>query len=383
MSRVRTIGYASLAVAVVTSATLGPHWLWDLQAPRPIEVVIVDKTVPFQNYREHENFVWLLHNWKMPDRSGRFAHSATDYVGFDPTNKVGHDLRAEDLGSADVLFVADTYGVYVGDYEVPGDVAALERSPLIYGGFTSTEADAVKRFAARGGLVIGEFNTFASPTADEPRQILEQVHGLKWTKWVGRYWPDLQDKNEVPPWLGEVYERLYGRPFDIQGAAFVFVRDDAEMVILRRDVHLESEILTLHRTDAAPELTGLPQSGAFWYWLDLLEARGAEVIYEYRLDVTPEGRRALETAGLPERFPAVLRHGPKKNVWYLAGDFVDTPVELGPARRWGLLTLRRWRSAIIGGGSGEQLMWGWYAPLLEKILLSRSSTSAVEAVALR
>src|SRR3546814_9473159 len=53
-------------------------------------------------------------------------------------------LTAARLENADVLVIADTYGVYVGDYERPGEQAALERSPKIYGGVDEAEARAIE-----------------------------------------------------------------------------------------------------------------------------------------------------------------------------------------------------------------------------------------------
>ncbi|MCC7384013.1 MAG: hypothetical protein IT384_19380 [Deltaproteobacteria bacterium] len=367
-----TLRRIAMGVAVLGLLVFGPHAWW-LQLPyRRLEVVVVDKSIPFPKYREHQNLHWLLHAWKVIDHRNTFIEPTRDYRGFDPFQKRGHDLVAADLEHAAAVFIADTYGVYVGDYLRPGEVAALERSPKIYGGLTSSEAASLINFARRGGLVIGEFNTFASPTPDGVRAEMERLFGARWTKWVARYWPDVRDENEVPPWIGRVYERVYQRPFDLEGAALIFVRDDVDMVVLQPEVHLEPEVLLLERTGGAPELEGLPDTGEYRFWLDVVEAREEDVLYQYRVATNPDGAVLLRQHGLGTRFPAVIRHraaGMPGHAWYFAGDFIDTAIELGdPERAW----LLPWRRYVRRGTPEERFFWGWYTPVLDQVLFGEA-----------
>lgn len=358
----KRIAKAVPAVLLLAALIFGPHQLFELRPGTTGVVVVVDKTVPFEKYREHENIHWLLHALKIAGPDGRYLEPHTDYLGFDPKARTGRDLRSEDLDAADLLFVADTYGVYAGDYEQPGDVAALERSPKIYGGFSQAEAEMIDRFVGEEcKSVIAEFNTFGSPTGDAARAILERRFGARWTRWVARYWPNVRDENEVPSWVGKVYERVFDRPFDLEGPALIFVRDDTDMVVLQPSRHFEDEeeIITLQKTAHAPE--HWPDEGAYYFWLDVIEADRPDVLYEYRVEVNEAGRRELEAHGLRPVFPAVVR---RPGTTYLAGDFVDLPVELGDPEQAGLLTLRRFR-AFLGGTYNERFIWGWYAPLME------------------
>ncbi len=354
---------------VVLALALGPHVAWWLTRSRSLRVVIVDKTVPFRNYREHAAVPWILHAMKVRAPTGRFLDPALDYVGFDPETKTGHDLTDADLASADTLVVTDTYGVYAGDYENPDEHAALERSAKIYGGLSNGEAAAIDAFAARGGLVVAEFNTFASPTETAARTRLEGLFGVRWTRWVARYWPDLQDANEVPRWVGATYERVYHAPFNVTGAGFVFVHEDGDIVVLREKEDLDPDVLTQDRTPAGAEF-GLPERGAFRYWIDVLEAKGAEVLYEHVVHATSGGWRKLAAHGLPLRFPAITRRGV---TYYFAGDFADSGIERGsPERAW-LLGYRRTRANGCGGAGGdESFFWGFYAPIMERLLASRA-----------
>jgi hypothetical protein len=359
---------------------LAPRIAWYFARSRTLNVVVVDKTVPFRNYREHAVVAWLLRALKIRDGSGAFLDPATGYKGFDPASKTGHDLTDADLASADALVITDTYGVYRGDYEHPGDVAALERSPKIYGGLSDDEASAIAAFDARGGLVLAEFNTFASPTAPSAREHLEQLFGVRWTRWVARYWPDLQDPREVPRWVGAAYERAYGAPFDLTGAGLVFVHEDGDIVVLREKGDLEGDVITQERTPIGVEF-GFPPRGTFWYWIDVVDAAGAEVLYEHVVHATEAGRQKLAAHGLPARFPAMTRHagsgtGPGAGVgaaYYFAGDFADSGLELGsPERAW-LLGYKETRtSAGCGGARDDSFFWGFYAPIVSRLLVSRA-----------
>jgi hypothetical protein len=366
--RTRIVRTAVVLGAILAFA-LGPHAAWWLILPRTLRVVLVDKTVPFPNYREHAAIPWLLHAMKIRSSAGAFLDPARDYRGFDPTTKTGHDLTADDLASADTLVVTDTYGVYEGDYARPGEHAALERSAKIYGGLSYAEAMAIDGFATRGGLVLAEFNTFASPTEPAARSRLEAVFGLRWTRWVARYWSDLQDVNEVPRWVGAAYERVYGAPFDLIGSGLVFVHEDGDIVVLRGKQDLDRDVLTQERTPTGAEF-GFPERGTFRYWIDVVEASGADVLYEHLVHATASGETKLAAHGLPLRFPAMTRRGV---AYYFAGDFADSSLDLGsPERAW-LLGYRQSRANGCGGaGSDESFFWGFYAPIMERLLASRA-----------
>jgi hypothetical protein len=369
-ARIIRIGRIGALVGLALAVAVAPHVAWWFAPARALGVVLVDKTVPFRNYREHAAIAWLLHALKIHQKTGGFLDPARDYLGFDPATKTGRDLTPEDLATADVLVVADTYGAYTGDYTHPGEQAALERSPKIYGGLSVAEAFAIEAFAAKGGMVLAEFNTFASPTSAAARSRLEQLFGVRWTRWVARYWPDLQDANEVPRWVGATYERVYGAPFDLTGAGLVFVHEDGDIVVLREKVDLDGDVLTQDRTSTGAEF-GFPERGQFWYWIDVLDAAGSDVLYEHVVHTTAAGQAKLEGHGLRLRFPAVTRRG---EAYYFAGDFVDNAMELGnPERAW-LLGYRQARATggCGGGGRDESFFWGFYAPIVSRLLSSRA-----------
>jgi hypothetical protein len=218
-------------------------------------------------------------------------------------------------------------------------------------------------------MVIGEFNTFASPTEDVPRARLEARFGVRWTKWVARYWPNLQDPNEVPRWVGRVYEHVTGRPYDLTGGGLVFVRDDTDIAVLRNGEDLGPGVVSQERLPAGTAF-GFPERGGFRYWMDILVATDAEVLYEHVVDATPAGARSLAAHGLPRRFPALTK---LRDVWYFAGDFVDNSLDLGNPELAALLAYREERVGCSRGATLEEsFFWGWYVPIVSRLLASRA-----------
>lgn len=361
---------AALLLALVIE---GPRLLWQWQDARTLNLLIVDKSVPFRLYREHASIPWLLRALKIQNPNGRFMDEARDYIGFDPVERKGQTLTPDHLREADVVYVADTYGVYVGDYEHPGDVAALERSPKIYGGLDASEANALKTYAERGGLLIAEFNAFASPTEDDVRAELEKLFGIRWTHWVARYWENIQDENEVPKWVGRLYERVYKRRFDLEGPAFVFVHEDSDMVVLRPGEHLDDRMLTIERTDQRPELfTGIRGDVQFVHWLDVVECSDCEVLYSYRMLTTPQGAWELHAHQVPAVFPALVRRKGDLSVYYLAGDMVDNAIDKGDPERGWILPWNRYTSPALSSNPDEQFFWRWFAPVFESLVTPRT-----------
>jgi hypothetical protein len=122
---------------------------------------------------------------------------------------------------------------------------------------------------------------------------------------------------------------------------------------------------------AGGALFGFPERGVFADWMDVVESTGSEVIYHHVVDATPAGGSKLAAHGLAARFPAVTR---RWNAWYFAGDFDAGSLDLGnPERAW-LIPFRRAMAGYVGGGGQARaaFFWGWYAPIVSRLLSSRA-----------
>ena len=127
----------------------------------------------------------------------------------------------------DLIYIADTYGVYREDFtqviEKDGEKLTISASTdpellktlydegeidvhmdfskLIFGGLSEADLDVLEAHVKREGDVFFEFNAFCDPTPPNVRQRAENLVGLNWTGWSGRFLPDPHDKNDVPHWL--------------------------------------------------------------------------------------------------------------------------------------------------------------------------------------
>lgn len=364
-----------LALAVVLLLPWACHRL----APEhDLAVVVVDKTVPFANWREHRPLFWLLDHRKIVRPGGVPYDPALDYLGPTPGPEPGdrpvrtRDLHAADLERADLLYLADTYGVYEGDLESGAAMrTTLDRTPKIYGGLTADEARAAVAFVAGGGTLAAEFNTFASPTGSGAAAAIQDILGVRWTRWIGRYFPRLEDTDEVPPWMRRNWEREWDDTWEFQGPGFVLVQEDAHVEVLRVGEEVRTRGLRIERSEPVDPLLRDARDVTYPFWFDVVEAdAGVDVLARYRWEVTDPGRERLAARGLPVTFPAVTRRfAPGGGVaYYFAGDFVDSPIGFTPMPFAGYLGFKRRFEAVRYAPSDAEFYWRFYAPMMSRML---------------
>ena len=232
---------------------LGSWALWTAKPASTLDIVVLDKTVPYTNRIEHRSLFWLLGHLKIQKPGGAPYEMDRDYLGAFPGPTPGDppartiDLTAERAARADLVYLADSYGVYRDDLlSGPLMKAALERSPKIYGGLEPAEAEAAAAAVRAGKVLVAEFNTLGSPTGERARALLEETLGVDWTGWIGRWFTRLDDRGEVPEWMRRDYEREWNRPWEFTGPGFVLMQGDAHCEVLRAPEEVAAIGLTLH-----------------------------------------------------------------------------------------------------------------------------------------
>lgn len=364
-----------LGLLVLTCVSAPVRW-W-LKPDRALRVQVLDKTVPHRDYREHAALYWVLRHEKVPAVDGdRTWAPAEHYRGFHPdpadgeAHGTGDVLIPDDLRDADLLYLADAYGVYRGDYE-QGGRAALDYSPMIYGGVQVEEVAAIEEFVAGGGNLVAEFNTFASPTGGEARARLEALLGVDWSGWSGRYFVELADDAEVPAWAARLWRRHHGTEWSFHGPGYLLVHEDTRIAVLREPFDVQYPGLALHTVARHPLVAGVLENVRFTYWFDVVARRpGSQVVASFRFEPTDSGRAILDQQGIPMAFPAVVIAGERPFRAYLAGDFSDAGGSLGPHWAEGLPWLNRalLRLRFPRQSGHEPFYWGFYIPLTTRLL---------------
>ncbi len=356
---------------------------WGCYLSRPateMKVVVLNKTVPYRTWVEHRSLFWLMKHLKIRNRAGESYNSRKDYLGAFPGLEPGdrpaatRDLALSDALGADLVYIADTYGVYEDDLKSGSRMkAALERSRKIYGGLEQSEADAAVAALHAGKKLVVEFNTLASPTGTAARETMEQALGVRWTRWVGRYFPRLEDEDEVPRWLVENYELESDRPWEFEGAGYVLLQDDAHVEVLRVGEESKRDGLVLMREQPVDPVLNEARDGvSYAFWFSIVEpSDDVKVLATFRWNLTQEGQNRLLARGLPMTFPAVVRRmAPGGGVaYYFAGDFADNPMPQIQVPLAGYTRFKRSFERVRLYPSEASFYWRFYVPMMSRILL--------------
>lgn len=369
MNRGGVLRWALVVIGLVMLAALLPYAAWYLIPAKPISALIVDKTVPEDSRREHTGLMWVLNHLRYVRTDGEPWRYERDYAGFVPLPNGHYQVRPLPATARgyDFIYLADTYGVYIDDFERLN--VAGTHSPKIYGGMSPAEVRAIREGVDAGATLVGEFNTFASPTEGDARAGLEDLFGVTWTGWAGRRFDDLTPNVEVPVWAVTDYQKQYGRPWAFSGPGILFVHESGRLVVLAEPGDIERDGVTLAFEPGRAAAYHARDEVPYHYWFDIVQPRaGTTVEARYNLAVTDYGRLVLTRAKIPWSFPAILRRaGPKAPIYYFAGDFADNRFVPSWTRYRGAAATARWMPATLQSVT-NLFYWRVYEPLLETIL---------------
>lgn len=369
-----------IVLLLLLSALAAPRVLWQQESMRLLPLLIVDKTVPDQSYREHTALIWTLNHFKIQAPQELWA-KATDYLGFTPPPVgekpalEGPPLRAEALNGKDWLVLADSYGVYRQDFRLAlqesqnKELESPDYSEKIYGGFDADEVTVIENFVAQGGHLWAEFNTFASPTHGAPRERLEKVLGVNWTGWAGRFFEALENEEEVPAWARRNWKQNHGTEWTFKGPGWLLVHEDSRIEVLQEGPDIESNGLKIYLQGEDPLTKNCYDRVPFHYWFDILTpTENAQVLAQYRLGLKDSGREILKKAGIPENFPALVKASSNPLVLYFAGDASDAGLDRGNYKLKGRMYWKQLGRFQEYSTEQRAYFWEFYLPLMQNIL---------------
>lgn len=350
---------------------------WSFQPKKPLQVLILDKTVPTLERNKHRSLSWILAHNKYVKHNKRKYSYTKDYFGFVPLKPLRNKewdrnpIRLGDVlimaDSFDVAYFADTYGVYFNDWYA--GINTSNRSRLIYGGLSNSDYLFMMEMYDRQKLVIAEYNILAYPTDPLNRDKTETLLDVHWTEWTGKYFETLDTIADptFPKWMVRLYQNQYRKTWDFTKSGIILLKNNNRIIVLEDETHLEFDTPFIYTTEHGSENFDLPYKIPFTNWFEIVETTGNDVVANFKIQTNEVGDSVLQNFFLPETFPAILQSSGPTPYFYFAGDFADNKVPIKTAYFKGIEKLK---FLFIGRdpASETKFYWEYYKPMMTQIL---------------
>ena len=349
---------------------------WSFQPKKPIDIVILDKTVPTLDRLNHRSFNWILTNERFVKKENKSSYSyRKDYYGFSPTRplkekgftkKEYHLSEMMDLPEKiDAIYFADTYGVFFNDWYA--GVNKSRKSRKIYGGLNNVDYLLINEMRKKNKLVILEYNSFDYPTPAFESYRAQEKMGISFTGWSGKYFAKLDSTSKnFPIWMTSMYRKEYNKPWTFTKAGIVLLTEK-NIIVLEEGTQLKDPLPYIVTDEANCTKYGVPASVAFDNWFDIINPLESNVISKFRLETTALGDTALSNNSLSSEFPAVIQEPVEKRTYYFSGDFATNKVSYWTSRLKGFDKLK---GVLYSDkpNDARRFFWLYYKPLINTIL---------------
>ncbi len=365
IKRIWIIGLCLLVLLIAL-----PFILWYVEPGKECRMAIIDIVVPDETRHEPNGIVFLLNYLKYKKSSNASFDIQKDYYGFFPTGKEkSYELKPlpHDYDNYDVIYLADSYGVFERNLPWIEKEREGSRQRVIYGGLEEEQwLHIVNRLMKKEkSLFIAEYNAFATPTKKEVRESITNYLGVEWSGWVGRHFEELDfEKNEdIPSWIANEF----GDSWKYSGPGFILVNDlDFQVVVLEESKHVLDKGISISFTEEGEDFFGLNKSPYYSGWFDLVTAKqGSTVLAHYSWNLTESGKELLEENGVPAEFAAVTKseHGSSTS-FYFAGNYSEINKLPRIYKFKGLQKLY----SIVDKYSERAFYWSTYFPMMDRML---------------
>ncbi|MCB8994900.1 MAG: hypothetical protein H6538_04760 [Bacteroidales bacterium] len=330
-----------LLVIIIVLPVTG-RLLWMVKKDKPIDILIINKTVQKSTKNEVKTLCWALNFEKFVDTQNNLYNYHYDYLGFFP-DAITEDrkiktFKLEDVSSLsdskDVLYYVDNAGV---DYKLS---KKKDAKSIIYGGFNQNDYFLLKEMLGKKKLVVTEYNFFSPPTDDLVRYNTEKLLDVYSQGWKGKFFADLSRKNvaeEVPSIWFDRYQQGSSSDWDFSGPGILLLNYvQNRVLVLPAAKYMSSKYPEVVTNEEFAKEYNLPAEAAFSNWFDISYEGKNTVVSDFNLNLNKEGQDLLHNNGIDGVFPAVIA-SPDKRFYYLAGDFSKSPVFM-PMSRLGYLS---------------------------------------------
>jgi len=371
----KTLLIVVIILAVIIALPVINLIRWSAQTKKPLDIIIVDKTVPDMDRDHHKPFSWILTNERFVKKEGNTSYSYTkDYYGFFPQHPIRdkkwdrNDYRLSDLiGLAeknDAIYFTDTYGVFFNDWF--RGINKSQKSRKIYGGLNNNDFLLLKEMKDRNKLIIMEYNTFDYPTAQFESVRTQEKLGITFSGWTGKYFASLDTTTQdFPVWMTAIYRKQYKTSWKFTKPGIVILREK-DIVVLEEGKQLKSSLPRIITDEANSQKYGVIPSVAFDKWFDVVDPLQNQVISKFKIDATALGDTLLANNGLLNEFPAVVREPVSQRIFYFSGDFATYDVPFWISRFKGVEKLK---GILYSDNDNDtrRFFWLYYKPLIKSI----------------
>jgi hypothetical protein len=366
-------------IVVLLLPVLG-HLLWMVQKKKPLNLMIVNKSVPTTSHNEVKSFNWVLNYEKVLKAGNEHYDFSKDYYGFHP-EAVTEERTIKSYRLEDFPTIRKDYDgiVYLDNQGVELDGQKFS-SITYYGGFNQTDYLLMREMMSSGKLVIAEFNFFSDPTEELVRYNTEQMMDIYSLRWKGKFFKNLEKKKiqeEVDPKWFESYSESYNKEWDYSGPGLILCNEKQQrVVVIPADKYMTEKFPTIESLATASDQYGLPDQAAYTGWFEVVHEGNNEVISQINLNLNEEGEELLKMNGLESTFPACIKV-PEKPVYFMAGDFSKQNVVMAWSR------LRIFSDICRGVCKGmtknpNRFFQTYYVPLISNILDNYHSTNGIK-----
>jgi len=354
--------------------------LWIVKPSYKANVLVVDKTVLTKYGLEHRVFDWVLQHRKYFKPNGDSYSPEHDYLGFYPFENDSFSIK--DLSkltekqidslssSADMTYFTDTYGIYDNEWYRKKDIG--EHSKKVYGGLDKNDVLFLKKMKEKKKLILAEFNFFATPTPITERVEAENLLGLRWSGWTGRYFEQLDTiKNpELPKWVIRLYKNQHKNKWPFTKPGIVFVHSDETIAILEKETDLRYEVPIIKSFNYGIKKFNIPKEIRYPYWFDITLSTDTSnrVLSYYELSPNKSGDSILHHHNIPKIFPAAFENIKDSPYYYFCGDFTDSPIHRTFDELIGMEYLKMFVLNESDLNDRTPFFWRYYLPLTTKIL---------------
>ena len=371
----KTLLIVVIIVAIIIALPVINLIRWSLQIKKPLDIIIVDKTVPTLEREHHKPFSWILTNDRYVKKESNTGYSyKKDYYGFFPQRPLRdkkwdrNDYHLADIinlaNKSDAIYFTDTYGVFFNDWF--RGINKSRKSRKIYGGLNNTDFLLLKEMKDRNKLIIMEYNSFDYPTAEFESVRTQEKLGISFSGWTGKYFSSLDTTTtDFPIWMTAIYRKEYRKPWTFTKPGIVILKEK-DIVVLEEGKQLKNPIPRIVTDDASVQKYGVLPSVAFDQWFDIIDPLQNKVISKFKLDTTPLGDTLLVNNSLMNEFPAVVQEPVMQRTYYFSGDFATYDLPFWTARVKGVEKLK---GVFFSDKPDDtrRFFWLYYRPLINTV----------------